>query len=85
MTRETSDDRTPPGPLKIDRHERDVLVAGSGAAGFAAAITAAHVGHDVLMVEKEPLFGGTTTYSAGVVWIQMKEASVAAGNADSET
>ena len=67
----------------MDRHECDVLVAGSGAGGFSAAITAAHAGLNVLMVEKEPLFGGTTAYSAGVVWIPMSEASVAAGIADS--
>ncbi len=65
------------------RHECDVLVAGSGAGGFSAAITAAHEGLDVLVVEKEPLFGGTTAYSAGVVWIPMNEAGVAAGIADS--
>lgn len=47
----------------------DVLVAGSGASGFSTAITARHHGLDVLMVEKEPLFGGTTCYSAGVIWI----------------
>ncbi len=69
--------------MTMDRHECDVLVAGSGAAGFSAAITAAHEGLDVLMVEKEPLFGGTTAYSAGVVWIPMSDASVAAGIADS--
>jgi glycerol-3-phosphate dehydrogenase len=38
----------------------DVLVAGSGAAGFATALAASLRGLDVLMVEKEPLFGGTT-------------------------
>jgi len=42
------------------RIECDVLVAGSGASGMAAAITAAHHGLKVLVVEKEPLFGGTT-------------------------
>ena len=47
----------------------DVLVAGSGAGGFAAALTARLHGLDVIMVEKEPLFGGTTAYSAGVIWI----------------
>jgi len=67
----------------MDRHECDVLVAGSGAGGFSAAITAAHQGLDVLMVEKEPLFGGTTAYSAGVIWVPVSEASVAAGIADS--
>ena len=47
----------------------DVLVVGSGAGGFATAITAAHHGLDVILTEKEPVFGGTTAYSAGVVWI----------------
>jgi succinate dehydrogenase/fumarate reductase flavoprotein subunit len=47
----------------------DVLVVGSGAAAFAAAISARHQGLDVLMVEKAPVFGGTTAYSAGVIWI----------------
>ncbi len=40
----------------------DVLVAGSGAGGFAAALTARAAGLDVVMVEKEPLFGGTTAF-----------------------
>jgi succinate dehydrogenase/fumarate reductase flavoprotein subunit len=61
----------------------DVLVVGSGAGGFSAAITARHHGLDVLMVEKEPLFGGTTCYSAGVIWIpgsaQAKAARIKAG------
>jgi succinate dehydrogenase/fumarate reductase flavoprotein subunit len=52
-----------------DVHTCDVLVAGSGAGGFATALTARLEGLDVLMVEKEPLFGGTTAYSAGVIWI----------------
>lgn len=57
----------------------DVLVAGSGAAGFAAALTAHLAGLDVLMVEKEPLFGGTTAYSAGVIWIPRNSHQRAAG------
>jgi len=52
-----------------ERIECDVLIAGSGAAGFATAITAAHHGLDVIMVEKESVFGGTTAFSAGVIWI----------------
>jgi succinate dehydrogenase/fumarate reductase flavoprotein subunit len=50
-------------------HECDVLVVGSGAAGMAAAVTARHRGHDVLIVEKEPRFGGTTARSGGWLWI----------------
>jgi succinate dehydrogenase/fumarate reductase flavoprotein subunit len=61
----------------------DVLIAGSGAAGFAAALTARLAGLDVLMVEKEPLFGGTTAYSAGVIWIPANSLQRAAGIADS--
>lgn len=63
--------------------ECDVLVVGSGAAGFATAITASHHGLDVLMVEKEPVFGGTTAYSAGVVWIPCNAHARRAGMADS--
>jgi succinate dehydrogenase/fumarate reductase flavoprotein subunit len=52
------------------RHVCDVLVAGSGAGGgFATALTALERALDVLMVEKDALFGGTTAYSMGVIWI----------------
>ncbi len=70
-------------PSSSDRVTCDVLVAGSGAAGFAAALTARLAGLDVLMVEKEPLFGGTTAYSAGVIWIPANALQRAAGIADS--
>ena len=61
----------------------DILIAGSGAAGFAAALTARLAGLDVLMVEKEPLFGGTTAFSAGVIWIPANSLQRAAGIANS--
>lgn len=47
----------------------DVVVAGSGAGALAAAITAAHNGLTVLVLEKEALFGGTTARSGGVLWV----------------
>ena len=50
-------------------NECDVLVIGSGAAGMAAAVTARHHGLDVLVVEKEATFGGTTARSGGWLWI----------------
>lgn len=62
----------------------DLLVVGSGAAGFSAALTASHAGLRVLMVEKEPLFGGSTAYSAGVIWIPANRHGRALGIADSK-
>ena len=47
----------------------DVLVIGSGAGGLATAITAKKHGLSVLVIEKEPVFGGTTAFSGGVLWI----------------
>jgi succinate dehydrogenase/fumarate reductase flavoprotein subunit len=47
----------------------DVLVAGSGAGGMAAAVTARKAGLEVLIAEKEPFFGGTTALSGGWLWI----------------
>ena len=60
----------------------DLLVAGSGAAGFAAAVTAAHAGLSVVMIEKSPYFGGSTCYSAGMVWIPGSRQARAAGIVD---
>jgi succinate dehydrogenase/fumarate reductase flavoprotein subunit len=60
---------TNPSGRPDDTFDFDVLVVGSGAAGMAAAITAAHGGLKVLIVEKEPRFGGTTARSGGWLWI----------------
>lgn len=49
--------------------ECDVLVVGSGASGMATAITAASNGLDVIVIEKEARFGGTTARSGGWLWI----------------
>lgn len=47
----------------------DVLVVGTGASGMSTAVTAAHQGLNVLVVEKEPRYGGTTARSGGWLWI----------------
>ena len=60
----------------------DVLVVGSGAGGFSAAVTAAAEGLSVVMVEKSAWFGGTTCSSAGVVWIPGSRQARAAGVQD---
>jgi len=51
------------------RMECDLLVIGSGASGLAAAVTAAWHGLRVVVVEKEPVFGGATAWSGGWMWV----------------
>ncbi len=46
----------------------DVVVAGSGAAGMTAALTARHLGLSVLVIEKTGYFGGSTARSGGGIW-----------------
>lgn len=50
-------------------HKCDVLVVGSGVAGMATALRAAHDGLNVIVAEKSPHFGGTTALSAGWSWV----------------
>jgi len=50
-------------------HETDVAVVGTGAAGAIAALYAHERGAQVLVLEKGPVFGGTTAKSGGVYWI----------------
>ncbi|AWY41322.1 FAD-dependent oxidoreductase [Pseudomonas putida] len=47
----------------------DVLIVGSGAAGLSAAVTAAWHGLKVIVVEKDPVFGGATAWSGGWAWV----------------
>lgn len=60
----------------------DLLVVGSGAGGLAAAIFAARRGLEVLLVEREPWFGGTTAYSGGGMWFPGNPVTRAAGAED---
>jgi succinate dehydrogenase/fumarate reductase flavoprotein subunit len=60
----------------------DVLVVGSGAAGFSAALFAREVGAQVLIIEKGPVPGGTTLRSGGVHYIPNNRFLRAAGVAD---
>ena len=60
----------------------DLLVIGAGAAGMAAALTAAVEGLQVLVCEKSEQLGGTTATSAGTIWIPGSTHSVRAGQTD---
>lgn len=63
--------------------EVDWLVAGAGAAGMTGAVVAHQLGGSVLLVEKEPVFGGTTAKSGGVAWIPGNHRQAEAGIQDS--
>ncbi|MEH6586301.1 MAG: FAD-binding protein [Halioglobus sp.] len=63
--------------------EVDWLIAGSGAAGMTGAVVAHELGGDVLLVEKEPMYGGTTCKSGGVAWIPGNHHQSAHGVSDS--
>ena len=55
--------------MEQETFDCDVLVIGTGASGMSTAVTAATQGLKVLVVEKEPRFGGTTARSGGWLWI----------------
>jgi succinate dehydrogenase/fumarate reductase flavoprotein subunit len=63
--------------------EVDLLVAGAGAGGMAAALVSALEGLEVLLCEASGQVGGTAATSAGTLWIPGNRQSIAAGFADS--
>ena len=58
------------------------MVAGSGAAGMTAALTAAHLGLSVVVIEKTGFFGGSTARSGGGIWAPGNAVLRAAGVGD---
>jgi len=66
--------------MNLQREEScDLLVIGSGAGGLSAAVAAAWHGLKVIVVEKEPVFGGTTAWSGGWMWVPLNPLAREAG------
>ena len=61
----------------------DVVVIGSGGAGLAAALSAAHGGATVTVLERTALVGGSTAVSGGGVWVPGNHHMAEGGQADS--
>ena len=62
--------RIPTDLSQLNDHDTvDVVVIGSGGAGFSAALNAAIDGARVLLVERMAHVGGTTAWSAATTWI----------------
>jgi len=62
----------------------DVLVVGSGNGALTAALCSYEMGlRDVLVIEKTPLFGGTSATSGGGIWIPCSRYAREAGASDS--
>src|SRR6267154_2997607 len=68
--------------MRWDR-ETDVLIFGAGMGGMTAALIAAHEGFEVLLCEKTTEVGGTTSTSAGTVWIPGSSQAARDGVSDS--
>ncbi len=62
--------------------EVDVVVVGSGAGGMLSALVAANNRAEVLIVEKDKLWGGTSATSGGGIWIPGSDQARAAGFED---
>lgn len=63
--------------------EVDVLIVGSGAGGLMSALVASHNNAEVLVIEKDALWGGTSATSGGGIWIPASDQAAAAGFNDS--
>jgi 3-oxosteroid 1-dehydrogenase len=61
----------------------DVVVVGSGVGGLVTALRARAAGLDVLVLEKAPCIGGTSSWSGGVLWVPDNPVMREAGAEDS--
>lgn len=61
----------------------DLVIAGSGGGGMVAGLAALDCGLEPLIIEKQPLVGGSTGLSGGIVWLPNNPLMRADGIADS--
>lgn len=62
----------------------DFVVVGSGGGSMCAGLVMRRVGHEVLILEKTDLVGGSTAKSGGVMWIPNNRFMAQRGDPDSE-
>lgn len=62
--------------------EADILIVGTGAAAMSAAVAAVNEGASVIMLEKGPVHGGTSTKSEGGMWVPNNRFLRAKGKVD---
>ena len=68
---------------EVGEYSVDVLVVGSGGGGMAAALAAVDAGASALVIEKSPVYGGSTAMSGGALWIPNNHLMKKAGLNDS--
>jgi 3-oxosteroid 1-dehydrogenase len=70
------------GHAKVGTVDR-LIIAGAGLGGLAAAVTAAELGLEVIVLEKDDRVGGAAAYSGGQVWVGSNHVAERLGFADS--
>jgi succinate dehydrogenase/fumarate reductase flavoprotein subunit len=76
--------RQSPRPTRADRFDEsfDIIIAGGGGVGLATACFSGWLGNKVLLLEKAPELGGTTTKAAFWYWVPNNEPMRAMGLKD---
>ena len=78
----TADGVEPPTGTSWD-HSADLVIVGSGGGALVAAMEARRLGLDPIVLEKQPLLGGSTAMSGGVIWLPNNPLMKAEGVTDS--
>jgi 3-oxosteroid 1-dehydrogenase len=67
----------------VEKQTFDFIIVGSGAACVPAALVMKHHGKSALIIEKQPVIGGSSAFSGGVIWIPNNHHVNAVGGNDS--